>query len=109
MHEEEPLQTLGLSQSAKPPAPAAPAADDLQFQKAEFTPAPDSRCTSCGAPISDVYYHLGGKRICKVCASQAQAMQEPVSGRLFGKSLLYGIGAAAAGSAMYGIVLLATG
>lgn len=54
---------------------ATPLADDLQFQKAEFTPAPatDSRCTLCRAEIGDVYYHLGGSRICKVCAAQKQA------------------------------------
>ena len=90
---------------------AKPIADELQFQKAEFTPAAasDSRCKLCGAEIGDVYYHLSGNKICKVCAGQKQAAQEPVRGRVFGKSVLYGLGAAVAGSALYGIVLLATG
>src|SRR5205807_674052 len=37
MHEDEPLQSLGLSQPVKPPEPTVRIADDLQFQKAEFT------------------------------------------------------------------------
>jgi hypothetical protein len=86
--------------------PTAPLADELQFQKAEFTP---TRCTLCRADIGDIYYHLGGSKICKVCAAQKQATQEPVRGRVFGKSVLYGLGAAAAGSALYGVVLLTTG
>jgi hypothetical protein len=109
MHEEEPLQTLGLSQPAKPPEQTGLVADDLQFQKAEFNSAPAFRCTLCQAGIGDIYYHLGGSRICKVCAAQKQATQEPVGGRVFGKSVLYGLGAAIAGSALYGVVLLATG
>jgi hypothetical protein len=111
MHEEEPLQSLGLSQSAKPTEPTVRVADDLQFQKAEFTATADadSRCALCRSAIGDVYYHLGGSKICKVCAGQKQATLEPVRGRVFGKSVLYGLGAAVAGSALYGIVLLATG
>src|SRR4030088_2758082 len=101
---EDAPQSLGLSPSAPP------IADDLQFQKAEFTPADaDSRCALCRAGIGDIYYHLGGTKICKVCAAQKQATQEPVRGRVFGKSVLYGLGAAVAGSALYGIVMLATG
>jgi hypothetical protein len=87
----------------------SPIAAELQFQKAEFTADADSRCALCGAGIGDIYYHLGGSRICKVCAGQKQANLEPVRGRVFGKSVLYGLGAAVAGSALYGIVLLATG
>ena len=111
MHEQEPLQSLGLSESVKLPDPTAPVADDLQFQKAEFTAAADaaSRCALCGSGIGDVYYHLGGSKICKVCAGHTQTAQEAVRGRVFGKSVLYGLGAAVVGSALYGIVLLATG
>jgi hypothetical protein len=87
----------------------SPIADELQFQRAEFTADADSRCALCGAGIGDIYYHLGGSRICKVCAGQKQANLEPMRGRVFGKSVLYGLGAAVAGSALYGIVLLATG
>src|SRR6266849_8933326 len=99
MPEENPPESPGLS----------PAADALQFQTAEFAPAELPRCVLCRAEIGDTYYHLDGSVICKVCAGHRQTMQEPLRGRLFGKSVLYGLGAALAGSALYGIVLLSTG
>src|SRR6058998_571794 len=101
MHEQEPLQPPGLSTSKSP----APAAENLQFQTAEFAAADASpHCTLCRAGIGDTYYHLDGSVICKVCAEHKQANLEPVRGRLFGKSVLYGLGAALGGSALYGIV-----
>src|SRR5260370_7498889 len=100
MHDEEPLQSLGLSQSAKPPEPVV---DDLQFQKAEFTAVADaaSRCALCGSGIGNVYYHLGGRKICKVCAGQTQATQAPVRARVFPKSFLYSLRAAVARTPVY--------
>ena len=87
-----------------------PDEDKLQFQTAEYAAADASpRCGLCKAEIGDTYYHLNGSAICKVCAVQRQANPEPPAGRAFGKSVLYGLGAALAGSALYGIVLLATG
>ena len=86
-----------------------PDEEKLQFQTAEYAAADASpRCGLCKAEIGDTYYHLNGSAICKVCAVQRQANPEP-AGRAFGKSVLYGLGAALAGSALYGIVLLATG
>jgi len=87
-----------------------PDEEKLQFQTAEYAAADASpRCGLCKAEIGDTYYHLNGSAICKVCAVQRQANPEPPAGRAFGKSVLYGLGAALAGSALYGIVLLATG
>src|SRR5205809_558776 len=87
-----------------------PDEDKLQFQTAEYAAADASpRCALCKAEIGDTYHHLNGSAICKVCAGQRQAVLGPASGRVFGKSVLYGLGAALAGSALYGIVLLATG
>lgn len=109
MQEEEPIQTLGLSAS-KSLESTTPAADNLQFQTAEYAPSDASRkCALCRGDIGEQYYHLGGNVICKVCAEQKQASQEPVRGRVLGKSVLYGLGAALGGSALYGVVLLATG
>jgi hypothetical protein len=99
MPQEDPPVSPGLS----------PSADALQFQTAEFAPAEVPRCVLCRAEIGDTYYHLDGSVVCKVCAGHRQTMQEPLRGRLFGKSVLYGLGAAMAGSALYGIVLLSTG
>src|SRR5258708_11741731 len=87
-----------------------PDEEKLQFHTAEYAAADASpRCGLCKAEIGDTYYHLNGSAICKVCAVQRQANPEPPAGRAFGKSVLYGLGAALAGSALYGIVLLATG
>ncbi len=92
------------------PDEAPPAADSLQFQTAEYAASdPGPHCLLCKAAIGDTYYHLNGNVICKICAAQRQAVMEPAGGRVFGKSVLYGLGAALAGSALYGIVMLATG
>jgi hypothetical protein len=99
MQEGDPIESPSFS----------PSADALQFQTAEFAPAERPRCVLCRAEIGDTYYHLDGSVICKVCAGHRQTMQEPLRGRVFGKSVLYGLGAALAGSALYGIVLLSTG
>src|SRR5262249_19204178 len=73
-----------------------PPRDALQFETAEFALPELPRCVLCRAEIGDTYYHLDGSVICKVCAGHRQAMQEPLGGRLFGKSVLYGLGAALA-------------
>src|SRR6266404_3883093 len=86
-----------------------PESPGLQFETAEFARPELTRCVLCRAEIGDTYYHLDGSVICKICAGHRQTMQEPLPGRLFGKSVLYGLGAALAGSALYGIVLLSTG
>src|SRR5882724_4666958 len=85
-----------------------PDEDNLQFQTAEYADA-TPRCALCKAEICDSYFHLNGSVICKVCAGQRKCDLEPPSVRVFGKSVLYGLGAAVAGTALYGIVLLATG
>src|SRR5947209_3846530 len=84
-------------------------ADDIQFQTAEFAAPAIPTCALCRAEIAGSYYHLNGSVICTVCAGQKRASLEPPRGRVFLKSLLYGLGAALAGSALYAIVLLATG
>src|SRR5439155_23889828 len=84
-------------------------ADDIQFQTAEFAAPAIPTCALCRAEIAGSYYHLNGSVICTACAGQKRASLEPPRGRVFFKSLQYGLGAALAGSALYAIVLLATG
>ncbi len=109
MPEEEAFQSLGLSKPATQSERPAPAPEDLQFHTAVFEPAgAGPRCALCNAAVTGAYYHLDGNVVCTACAEQTEARREPVRGRLLLKSVLYGAGAALAGSALYGIVLLAT-
>lgn len=82
--------------------------DPLQFQKAEFV---DSRqkCAVCPSFIESSYYHLAGKTICPSCAEKAEAAQQPPKSGSVMRGLVYGAGAAAACSAGYAIITLATG
>jgi len=105
MQENEPIQ-LGLNQPQ--PTVPPPLADDLQFQKAEFQDG-GRRCVLCQAPIADSYYHYAGKVVCPACAAQRAELQKPTAPIHFGRALLYGLGGAAAGSAIYAIVSMTTG
>src|SRR5258706_13223721 len=101
---EEPLQSLGLSLPGSAP-PALPGTEDPPVQTAEFAGDKASqRCVLCRAEVADTYYHLDGNVICRGCAEQKQASLEPIRGHVFAKSVLYGAGAALAGSALYAIV-----
>jgi hypothetical protein len=84
--------------------------EDLQFQTAEFA-AKDTGplCLLCRAAVGATFYQLNGEKICDSCAGRKQFELTPVRGRTFWKAVLYGLGAAAAGSAIYAIVLLVTG
>ncbi|PYT11948.1 MAG: hypothetical protein DMG59_24940 [Acidobacteria bacterium] len=85
-----------------------PATDQLQFKKAEF--ADDRRrCALCQVPIANTYYHCAGRVICEGCATQRAALQKPAEAGLFARALLYGLGAAVAGSVLFAVVAMATG
>src|SRR5437899_930492 len=105
MQENEPIRLdLNQLQPAVPP----PLADDLQFQKAEFQDG-GRRCVLCQIAIADSYYHYAGKVVCPACAAHPAELQKPTAPIHFGRALLYGLGGAAAGSALYAIVTMATG
>jgi hypothetical protein len=84
---------------------------ELQFDRVEGqsgkTPG---ACAECGQPLHDVYYEVSGRVLCERCRRAAEATWAVGSsaGR-FGKAVVFGIAAAAAGSALYYGVLALTG
>ncbi len=81
---------------------------ELQFHKAEF--ADNTRlCALCNVPVTSTYYQFGGKAVCQNCAAQRSELQQPAGAIHFSRALLYGFGAAVAGSVLFAAVSLATG
>jgi len=111
--------SLGLSDR---PSPASadnpvPAAEQLQFRRAEpvpGTPAPGTvvagpeqpRCAACRQPIGDEYFHVQGRAVCPVCASRIQTRQQAPPHTSLARAALYGGGAALAGCALYAAVAI---
>jgi len=85
---------------------------DLQFDRVEGQSGqpPGGVCAECGQPLRDVYYEVNGRVLCERCRRVAEASWAAGSsaGR-FGKAVVFGIAAAAAGSALYYGVLALTG
>ena len=85
---------------------------ELQFDRVEGQggQTPGGTCAECGQPIRDVYYEVNGRVLCERCRRAAEASWAAGSsaGR-FGKAVVFGIAAAAAGSALYYGVLALTG
>lgn len=79
-------------------------ADGLQFQTAEFA---GRKCTVCNSAIDATYYQIQGRDSCPACAQARLASQnlEDSGGKML-KALLWGGGAALAGSAGFAIVAL---
>lgn len=85
-----------------------PSSGELQFQKAEFNEA-GRRCALCQAPIAGSYYQYGGHVVCENCAAQRAELRGPGGPVNFSRALMYGFGAAFAGSVLYAVVTMATG
>ncbi len=90
---------------------AAPAAEALQFDHADFTAAPAFLiCGGCGQPIQDAYYEIQGKVFCGRCRDQIVARfaggSEPAR---FARAGLFGVGAALAGAALFLLVVALVG
>ena len=85
---------------------------ELQFDRVEGQSGqtPGGACAECGQPLRDVYYEVNGRVLCERCRRAAEASWAAGSstGR-FGKAIVFGIAAAAAGSALYYGVLALTG
>jgi hypothetical protein len=90
--------------------PAAPATGALQFDTAEPSAASTSRsCTACRRPIEGEYHMANMHVVCTPCRGALEA--EPQGSRTgrFGRALLFGAGAAVAGSLLYFVVSAVTG
>lgn len=113
MPQPDPLISLGLNEPRKTELPAA---DELQFQRAEPVsktgepaPAPTRRCVACKQPIAETYFHAQGQVVCPRCAALIQAGQQAPPAHSLLTAALYGIGAALAGCAIYATVAIVTG
>ncbi|MBI1354650.1 MAG: hypothetical protein GC160_09910 [Acidobacteria bacterium] len=96
--------------SKTPPEPPAP----LAFDRPAFhqQAAPEFACALCGAGLTGQYYQANGAPVCSDCRWKAEHESgPPQAGRVgrFGKAALYGLGAAAAGTLVYFLVLWGTG
>ncbi|MEO8450365.1 MAG: hypothetical protein ABI647_11270 [Gemmatimonadota bacterium] len=83
--------------------------DPLQFDRAERAGpglTGTMTCSGCTAPIGDTYFEAGGKVFCPRCAAAVRAATEN-RGR-FGRAVLYGLGGAILGTAIYYAVLAIT-
>jgi hypothetical protein len=92
--------------------PAAPATDALQFDTAEpsaATTAPGRACTGCRRPIEGEYHMANMHVVCTPCRGALEAEPQGSSAGRVGRALLFGAGAAVAGSLVYFVVLAATG
>jgi hypothetical protein len=102
---DPPIQ-LGLNRVAPADSPDVPAAESLQFRKAETT-AEKRSCAFCRKAIDDTYYHTAGRVACPVCAKAISARQARRSGsQELACAFLYGLGAALIGSALFAVVAL---
>ena len=73
------------------------------------TPVGTTPCAECRARIVDTYYEWDGKVICGTCQSRiATVIAAPATGR-FTRAMVFGLAAAAAGSAIYFALSALTG
>jgi len=89
-----------------------PGKENLQFDSAEAageSPAGPA-CALCQQPIAVYYYEAGGQVICSSCKNKVQASNvRGVAASGFLRAMLFGVGGAAAGAAVYYAVLATTG
>lgn len=91
--------------------PASTSVDpELRFDDAADAPAAAPSCARCSQPIASEYYEGGGAIVCPACRETLEAEQASRSagGRL-SRALLYGLGGAVAGAALYYAILALTG
>jgi hypothetical protein len=81
-----------------------------QFATAEFAPnSPTMSCAACKRPITGPYFKINGVQACAECATRIQAQIPKDSHAAFVRALLFGIGGAIAGFALYVSFALGTG
>lgn len=88
----------------------ASGSDVPQFSTAEYAHIPGTeRCRICSNLISGEYYRVNSQMACSKCAEEARAGQPSDSHAAFARSLLFGIGGAAAGLILYSTFAIVTG
>jgi hypothetical protein len=81
-----------------------------QFGTAEYVGKPGGdHCQFCHQPIGPRYYRVNSSMACPGCAEKVQMELGYDAPGAFGKSLLFGFGAAGLGLILYAIFMIATG
>lgn len=83
---------------------------ELRFDVAADGPGAAPSCARCSQAITSEYFEAGGAIVCPACRDALQAEQASGSagGRL-SRAMLYGLGGAVAGAALYYAILAITG
>ena len=89
----------------------SPAPQDLQFERAEplaeSSLNPDSpRCVAGTTPIGATYFHAQGQTVCPGCTERIQSGQATPPAISLAHAVLYGAGAALAGTILYAAVAI---
>jgi len=101
---------LSIGAKAEPiSTPDSRSTSDLQFQRAEPVAAGGSKCQVCGKAIIQDYFRARGQVVCPVCAEDLRVSSKSPSLKSMPRAILYGCGAAVAGSLLYSIVSIVTG
>lgn len=80
-----------------------------QFGTAEYESAGADHCKFCNQPVGTQYYRVGDAMACASCALRLKTEMPEETGGIYGRALLFGIGAAILGMALYATVTIATG
>jgi hypothetical protein len=81
-----------------------------QFTTAEYgSGAGANPCKACGKPIGGNYYQVNGVQVCPPCTDKIKTQFPADSHSAFVRGLLFGIGGAIVGLALYVAVALGTG
>jgi hypothetical protein len=81
-----------------------------QFGTAEYVGSPgDDHCQFCHQPITGTYYRVNDAMACLGCAEKARGELAKDTHAAYMRGLLYGIGAAIAGTILYATFAIATG
>jgi hypothetical protein len=81
-----------------------------QFGTAEYLGKPGGdHCQFCHQPIGTSYYRVNAAMACPGCAQKAKLELDRDTTGAFGKSLLFGFGAAVLGLILYSVFMIASG
>jgi hypothetical protein len=84
--------------------------DTPQFQKAEFAgTGGGDRCKLCGQTLAAAYWRVGTNMACEACAEKAKSELPKDSHTAFSRGVLFGIGGAILGLAIYATFTIVTG
>ena len=109
MSNDEFLSIGAKAQPISSPNPSPMSTADLQFQRAVPATSSSLNCQVCGTAISEDYFRARGQVVCRSCAEKVRTAASSPSLKSMPGAILFGIGAAIGGSALYSIVTIVTG